>query len=135
MIEARDSFLHLLADNLPAEVKVHNVRKDPDTPGSERLHTNKVNVQFLSDDLHTGVSLVLVTVDVIHEDERTAIDWTKKVWDILSAALYAPVYDYSSGTPVATGWNLSWGQPVRFRPIFDELYTRRSATLTLSYHF
>jgi hypothetical protein len=135
MIPARDTFLYLLADNLASPVVVHHVRQDPDNPGNQRLQTNAVNVQFLNDGLHTVVSDLRVAIDVIHEDERTAIDWTKQVWAILSAALYTPIFDYSSGTPVLTGHNLSWVQPVSFRPVFDELYTRRGCVLTLQYHF
>lgn len=135
MTSVRDTFLHLLADNLVSPVTVHHVRQDPDTPANQRLQTNAVNVQFLNDNLHMVVSDLRVAIDVIHEDERTAIDWTKQVWTILGAALYTPIFDYSSGTPVATGQNLSWNQPVGFRPVFDELYTRRGCVLTLQYHF
>jgi hypothetical protein len=134
MIPARDTFLHLLADNLTS-IPVHNLRRDPDNPGSGRLQSNAVNVEFLMDGLGTVTSTLTAIVDIVHDDERTAVDWVKQVWDILSAALYTKIYDYTSGTPVATGWNLSWTQPVSFRPIYDELYCRRSCTLTFTYHF
>lgn len=134
MREARDTFLHFLQDNLPGVI-VRNLRRDSDDPSLAELAVNALNVQFIGDDLQIHISKLMVTMDIIFDEELSAIDCMNKIWGILSPGAYSPLLDYTDPTtPVATGSNLYWNQDsIRFRPIVSELTFRYNCTLQLSY--
>jgi hypothetical protein len=127
----RDSFLHLLKDNLSASIPVHNVRFDKNNPNSAVLQTNAVNVTFLITDYEVQVSSLMLKIDIVHEDELIAVDWAKAVSDILLSAAYTHKMDYSSGTPVDTGVDIFWNPYIKFRPIYDDYSYRLNALITL----
>lgn len=133
---ARDTFLHFLSDNLGSAISVHNVRKDTNFPDAVHLTMNAVNVQFIADSPRVGLSDVMVTVDVVYDDELTAVGIASRLFLLLSASGYTPLTNYTNpATPVAIGSNLFWRQDlVKFRPVFGDTYYRSSALLTLTYH-
>lgn len=137
MRELRDSFLHFLADNLSSSgISVHPIRRDSNNPGTEKLQANCINVQFLNVEPSVQVGNQLVAIDVIHEEELTALDWMETVWDLLSSTFYAPLYDYSDpANPAPLGTNIMWGRNrVRFKPMNSDFYTRYRCEMSLEYH-
>ena len=133
MRATRDTFLHFLADNLSG-ITVHPIRKDTNRPDASKLAENAVNVQFLTQRHRVHIAELWVSIDVIHSEELTAVDWTQRVFDLLSSAFYTPKYDYTNpSSPQATGDNLYW-QPeaVNFVPIDnDPHYMRFNCTMSL----
>src|SRR5688572_11161354 len=110
MRATRDTFLHFLSDNLTG-LTVRNVRKATNNPSLAKLADNAVNVQFLTPRPHPHIASQLVSIDVIHEDELTAVDMTQQVYELLSSAYYTPKYDYTDpDNPVLTGQNIMWSR-------------------------
>ncbi len=132
MRQTRDSFLHLLKDNLPINTPLHNLRRDTSKPDSDKLHVNAVNVQFLDAAPNAQVGSTLVEIAVIHEDELTALAWVKDVYDILGARYMTEKFDYTvPATPVATGTNLYWERDLQFKAIYSEHYVDFRCALVL----
>ena len=137
MRNVRDSFLRFLADNLQtSNIPVHNVRRDTDNPDANQLQNNAVNVTFLNANLTTTVSQQVVSVDVVANNELSAIDWATTLWRILSGAFMTPCLDYTnSSSPVPTGTNVFWNRTsIRFRPVADDFFFRYTATFPLETH-
>lgn len=134
MRAVRDTFLHFLADNITG-ITLHPVRREIDRPDSDRLQMNAVNVQFLNIDPRIHVSSQTVSIDVIFDDELTALNWVNKVWGVLNKAFYTPKYDYTvSATPVATGTNIMWEpEDIGFRPVTTDYYSHYSCLLELKH--
>lgn len=133
MFQARDTFLHFLADNLPTAT-VHFVVRDPNDPSADKLKMNCVNVEFLGYGLAHDISVHDVSVDVVADSTEDAITWMSEVWGLLKAAFYTPLFDYTDPAyPVATGTNLMWDRQVNFRPIYSEYYTHYSAIIGLKF--
>jgi len=134
MRAVRDTFLHFLADNLTG-VTVHPVRREIDRPDSDRLQMNAVNVQFLNIEPRVHVASQMVSIDVINDNELTALDWVSKVWEILNKAFYTPKYDYTvPASPVATGDNIMWEPDgVGFRKVTNDYYAHFSCFLELKH--
>lgn len=118
MRATRDTFLHFLADNLTGRT-VWPIRKSSTDPAKSKLKENAVNVQFLTMTQHMHIAGTLVSIDILHQDELTAVDITQEVWQLLSSAFYTPNYDYTNpNSPVATGENIYWdNDSVVFKPI------------------
>lgn len=135
MVQVRDTFLHFLADNLTG-IEVHPVRKDPNDPSAELLKLNAVNVEFLGFDLAVDVSGQQVVIDVVNDDERTAVTWVSSLFTLLSAAYYTPKLDYNTpSSPVPTGTNIMWDRKkVRFRKVGNDNYSHFSCVLDLKFH-
>lgn len=77
-LSVRDSFCTGLSEMLTAQspaVPFHWVMFDGDDPEQGRLHLNAVNVSFLSDESEGTLDVTLVSVDIIHTKERTALAW------------------------------------------------------------
>lgn len=78
LLSARDTFVMFLNDALATlypYIPVRWLSFDADDPEMSRLKINYVNVSFLSDTSDGLVDNVDVSIDVIHEKERTAIIW------------------------------------------------------------
>lgn len=141
MRNATDSFLHLIADNLPA-LKVHPLRTDHAHPENETLQMNAVNIEFTIADLRVQVSQVYASIDVINDDELVARDWALQIAQLLQQGGIAPEMDYSglAATPptaaVPTGANIFWNpNAVRFRPVNSgDSYFRFNCTLVLNFN-
>jgi|SRR5581483_1827717 len=134
MRNTRDSFLHFLADNLDG-IPVHNIRRDPNKPDADKIQVNAVNVHFLDVAPDTQVGNTTVVIDVINDDELTALSWVNQVWTLLSSAFFTPKLDYSNPeSPVSTGTNIMWDRhKVRFRVIVSDFYYHHSCVLTLQH--
>lgn len=137
MIRIRDSFLHFLNDNLPADITLHPLRRDPNNRAADALSMNAVNVSFLN--LTAGNETVLgaqqVVIDVVGDDENIVVDWVGILFDLLRSSFYAPLYDYNNlATPAATGTNLMWDRRrITFKKITSESYSHYSALLSLKF--
>jgi hypothetical protein len=132
----RHTFLHFLADNLVG-ISVHPVRRDASDPSTEILKINAVNVQFLGLDLDIAVSGQQAVIDVVNEDESTAVDWVSSVFALLSAAYYTPLLSYDDiQSPAPLGSNIMWDRHrVRFKKIaLSDNYSHFSCVLDLKFH-
>ena len=133
MRATRDTFLHFIADNL-TQYTVWAVRKSSTDPSRGKLKENAINVQFLTSRPHVHIASQLVSIDVIHAEELTAVDMTQAVWELLSSAFYTPKYDYTNpAAPTLTGQNIYWEKDsVIFRPIDnDPHFMRFNCTMEL----
>lgn len=130
--DIRDSFLHFLADNLTG-ITVHPLRFDKNDPGADGFQTNALNVQFLSTSLR-HVATQQVVLDVIQDDENTAVDWLDSMWTLLSSAFYTELYSYSTGSPVDQHRHIMWdAESVRFTRISNDNYVHYSCILPLEF--
>lgn len=136
MREVRDSFLKFLADNLPSDLPVHAIRRDPNDPISNILKSNAVNVQFLNLTLEKSVSTQLTSVDVLADDETTALESVNQVWQLLSASYYTPQLNYlDPAHPVPTFSNIYWPvKGLQFKPIYSDYYFHYSLSLQIKFH-
>src|SRR6187401_103073 len=108
MRATRDTFLHLLYDNLPGRT-IWAIRRASSDPARSKLKENAINIHFLNSRPHVHVATQLVSIDVLHAEELTAVDMTQEVWELLSSAFYTPKYDYTDpNNPVLTGQNIYW---------------------------
>jgi hypothetical protein len=133
--QIRDTFLRYIADNIGAGIPIHALRDDPQDPGAGVLQANAINISFLDVRLGNGtaVSTMQVVLDVLNDDENTAVDWMAAVWGVLSAAFYARVKDYTNpSSPVATNKNITW-ETVPFKRIASQVYTHYSCVLSLRF--
>ena len=141
MIQAQDTFLHIIADNLPS-LTVHPLRIDHAHPENESLQMNAVNIEFTIADLRVQVSQVYTLIDVINDDEQTARTQALQIAQLLQQGGVAPEMDYSglAATPptpaVPTGRNIFWNpNAVRFRPVNSgDSYFRFNCTLVLNFN-
>lgn len=135
MRNARDTFTHFLADNLVGPT-VRQVRRDPNDPSADLLKVNAVNLSFLDVRYRPFVSLQQCVIDVIADDENTAVDWVNLVIELLNEAYYTPLLDYSNpSSPVSAGSNLMWDWgAVNFIRVQNPNYTHYSCTLPLKFH-
>lgn len=131
--DCRDTFLHFLSDNLSG-ITVHPLRCDPNDPGADVLMMNAVNVQYLNVDLET-VATQQVVIDIVNDDENTAIDWMTNIWQLLRSAFYTTLYSYTDPSlPVYQESNVFWDRnAVKFRRIVNENYTHYSCVLPLKF--
>lgn len=116
-IQVRDTFTHFLADNLTG-INVHQCRRDINNPNQDDLEMNTVNLSFINTDFDRHINVQHVVIDIIHDDERTAFDWTQQVWTLLSKAFMTPVFDYTNpSSPVQQNSNIFWTTSAKFRPV------------------
>jgi hypothetical protein len=130
----RDTFLHFLADNLTG-LQVHALRRSTSDNAAGTIQTNAINVAFLKDTPNVRTAQTVVSIDIVYDDELTAVDAMAQVFRLLTAAYYTPKYDYSSGSPVAIGTNVMWNpRQVSFRSIYSDFYFHNTCLLTLEHH-
>lgn len=133
MRATRDSFLQFLSDNLSGAI-VNPIRRDPNKPDGDVLKTNAVNVKFANADYAVSVASQFVIIDVIHENELSCLDLTTQLWQLLSTRFFTPKFDYSSGTPVATGDVIYWDTVIKFRQVHNPLYYQYHSTINIKHH-
>ena len=135
MRQTRDSFLRFLSDNLPG-TKIHAVRRSTTEVDGDKLEMNAVNVKFLASDFSIHISDQLVVIDVVHEDELSAVDLYTQLWQILNKRAYIQKYDYTDPqNPVAVDNVVVYWEPtVRFIPIFNPAYSHWHCTIHLKHH-
>lgn len=133
MRQARDTFLHFLADNLVGRL-VHPIRLDLSDPSKALLAMNAINVSFEDMALDT-VSQQWAVIDIVGDDELSVIVWVKEVSDILRAAYMTPLLDYiNPASPVSTGSNLTWDRrAVSFRRVHSGQYVHYTCSLPLRF--
>jgi len=124
MIEVRDTFLHFLADNL-VDIAFHYVRRDSNDPSGELLLRNAVNVEFLGAELNNDLSKWQVAVDIVADDEETAVTMLDEVWKLLKSAFYTPILN-------GTG-NIMWDRRIPFRKVDGAYYYQFSAIFNITY--
>lgn len=129
----RDTWLHYMADNLSG-LTVNPVRRDSTQAGLDTLQTNAVNVQFIKDDLAITGSRATVSIDVLATDENDCLDMVQRVWHLLNVTGSIPKLDYSSGTAVPLGTNISWDSTrISFRHVYSDFYYHYSCVLILTH--
>lgn len=133
MRSTRDTFLHFLSDNL-AGYTIHPIRRDADNPDGEVNQMNAINVKFLNSDFSWQIGKQLVVLTICNENELAALDMAQAVFNLLKLRFYTPKFDYSSGSPVATGDCIYWEQTISFRTIHSPLYFQFVCNLTLQHH-
>ena len=135
MRPCRDTFLHFIADNLGGGISVHAKRCDPNDPAADQLQVNAVNIYFLDIELDQ-IAVETAVIDVINNDENTAVDWVTALWTILHAAYFTPLLDYTvPASPVPAGGNVIWDRKkIRFKRISkDDNYCHLSCVLPLRF--
>jgi hypothetical protein len=134
MRNARDTFLRFLADNLPS-LTVNAIRRDMNDPNSDTLQNNAINIKFLSPTYDNQIAEQPVSIDILNDNELTALDWATQVWNLMSTRFYTPIYDYTTvATPVNTGYVLFWNRKMRFSEIQAPYYSHLNCTITLNHH-
>lgn len=128
-----DTWLHFLADNLPG-VTIHPRRYDPNNPSLMDLQENAINVEF-GDVSLDEVASQQVVLDIIFTDELQAYDLMQSVWNLLRAAFYTPLMDYTNpAAPVPGKGNLMWDRnSVKFRRVYADFYCHYSCTMNLKF--
>lgn len=135
MREARDTFLHYVADNLP-QYKVRNVRRDTNNPGLMELAENAINITFIADSMTVTESQLHISVSIIHIEELTAVQMMHDLTGLLQASGTAPLLDYTNPTaPQPLGGNLWWDTNlIKFKPLYSELFSQFGLKITARYH-
>lgn len=135
MRQARDTFLHYLADNLP-QYTVRNVRRDSNDHGLLNLAENSINITFVADQMKVTESRLLISISIVHSEELSAVDMMDDTTNLLQASGTAPILDYSNPiSPQVVGGNLWWDTNlIKFKPLYSELYSHFGCTLTARYH-
>lgn len=134
MRNCRDSFLMFLSDNL-AGIPIHAVRRDSGNPNADLLQTGAINVKFLDPTFDNQVADQPVAIDVLHDDELTALDWTQQLWNLLSTRFFTEMYDYTNpASPVATGYVIFWNRRLRFRQLESPYYSHFHIRMSLNFH-
>lgn len=132
MRNVRDSFVHYLADNLPHPV--HVLRADSKDPSASRLQLNTINVDFIDLSPSFGNATIRVALDVLNDDENTAIDMVQSIWDLFKTSFYTSVVDYSDPAHPELSARIWWEQgQTRFTRVATDRYCHYSCNLTLRY--
>jgi hypothetical protein len=123
-----------LSDNLTS-IPIHAMRRDTNDPNADLMQTGAVNVKFLDPVFDNQVADQPVAIDIVHDDELTALDWTQQLWNLLSTRFYTPLYDYTiPASPVATGQVVFWNRRLRFRQIESPYYSHFHLRMSLNHH-
>ncbi len=132
---AQDSFVKYLSDNITI-APVNVLRRDVTRPDGETLQMNAVNLSFLNNDLQISVSGMVVVIDVVNDDEYSAINVMQKVWELLSARFFTPKLDYSDpSNPLSSGTNMFWdSKAVHFTKVYSDYYTHFTCRLPFFHH-
>lgn len=76
LLTAKDSFAMFLATALANEsIPFQWLMKDPTDPSLARLKINAVNLYYLSEYSSDTLDVLRVSVDIIQQNERTALIW------------------------------------------------------------
>lgn len=134
---ARDTFLHFIYDNANGQFEVHPIRTDPNDPAASVFKMNAVNIHFLNLALGVDTHTQHVSIDVVYDDESSAVEATTALWNILSASFSCPLLDYTdTSNPVTTGTgNIFWDRrSVKFRYVRSDFYHHSTCSLKLIFH-
>jgi hypothetical protein len=135
MISATDSFVQYLSTQLAGNPPVHWVRRSASNTTAHLLQHNFLNVSVLTFNEEGTKEEVLISLDIIGDDERQVLDWAKLVRDKLIEQQYTPELDYEANpvSPVSLGRLVAWdGREVAFDLVkSDEHNVHLNATFTL----
>lgn len=136
MLTAIDSFVKALSSALTGVMTVAFVRQDERDPKSGRLRENQLNVRVLDTKRLGHEEKVLVSLDLIYTNERTAWAMAKAIVDVLFPRQMITEYDYTIPTaPVATGYVVSWsGDDLDFALVgADDKFVHLNSTFHISH--
>jgi hypothetical protein len=135
MRAARDTFLIFLNDNITGGIPIHAVRRSSTDPNADQLQIGAVNVKFLDPEFNNKVAVQPVAIDIVHDDELTALDWANAVWNLLSIRMYTELKDYTNpASPVNTGYTIYWPDTLRFRQVESPFYAHFHLRIPLYHH-
>jgi hypothetical protein len=130
----RDSFLHFIADNLPA-ITVHPVRFDSTLPASNSLQVTAINIAFHDATYSAGYpSCQFVTLDILHTDELAALDMEEILVALLQKGASTELMDYTDpAAPVQVSTSLAYwnSEQIKFRTVNSVDYFHRSTVLQI----
>lgn len=135
MRNAVDSFTMFLNNEL-AGITLHRLVNSPDYPDDGLLKQNALNVSFLTTLFDPHINLTQVSLDVLNEDEFTAISWIEQIQDLLSKRYFTPQYNWTNpASPVAVDGNLYWNEDdIIFRRIPVSHYSQYNSTFFIRYY-
>jgi hypothetical protein len=117
MISATDSFVQYLSVGLANNPAVKWVRRSANDPTSHLLKHNTLNFSALQYMQIGSKEEILVSLDLIGDDERQVVDWAKLVRDKLIEQQYTSELDYEANpaSPVTLGRFVEWdGRAITF---------------------
>lgn len=130
-----DSFTMFLVNELNG-ITIHHLVNSPDYPDAGLLKQNALNVSFLTTLMDPHINQTLVSLDVLHEDEFTAISWMEQIYDLLSKRYFTEQKDWTNpSSPVNVDGNLYWdSDAVIFRRIPVSQYSQYNASFFLKFY-
>jgi hypothetical protein len=135
MISATDSFAQYLSTELTATLPVNWVRRTAGDPTAHLLKQNALNFSVLTFMQVGSEERILVSLDILGEDERQVLDWAKVVRDKLIEQQYTSELDYeaSPASPVPIGRLVAWdGRDISFDIVrSDEHEVHLNATFSI----
>jgi hypothetical protein len=102
-----DSFITFLNAQLQGDPPVKWLRATKTDASSAVLQHDACNVKVLGYYDQGPLEEGLLSVDVLGSDERQAMEWCRRIKDIMSAET-TPEYDFSGPAPQHTGRNIHW---------------------------
>lgn len=132
MREVRDTFLHYVADNLEG-LEVHPLIRTPVDQSLDALKMNCINVSFEDLNLNSDISEYYVVIDVIYDDEMTAVDAVAALWRVLRGCM-TPLVSYVDPSLQVQG-NVCWERSdIRFLRVVNDSYIHFSCVMPLRFH-
>ena len=135
MLHATDSLLKYLNATLAGNPPVSWYRVSSQSAATY-VYSTGLNVSILGIFRVGSTEEVLVSLDVIGDDERMVLAWIEDIQDALSSHGYITEYDYSlPSAPVETGYCVSWEcHRVRFDVVgADEHSVHYNATFPITH--
>lgn len=120
MLTATDSFLQYLSTRLAGVPPVAWVRASSEDAATAELQMDTLNVSILGVYQMGRLEQALVSLDLVGSDERTVLQLTQTIRDVLLEQQYIPEVDYSPDpdNPTAVGHFVYWnGAEIAFRII------------------
>ncbi len=137
-LSVRDGFASYLYQGLTANSIPYNwFLMDPDIPSQVRLKLNCANISFMSDRESDHLQYTTVSIDIIHQKARTAIQWQDTITEkLLKKAAIIPNLDYSidPNNPSALYGTISWSrEDIDWIEIENNNYTHLNTTFELTH--
>jgi hypothetical protein len=139
MVNARDSFVMMMYTELTYNsITMNYVYQNPQSPETSKLKLNAVNIFFLSDAADGPLFRTTVSIDIIHDNEFTALTWQGIVVEILRKCGYVKKQDYTtpaSPTPQTESGYIYWeANKIKWDAIPDDEYVHLNATFDLVHY-
>lgn len=111
LLSARDTFATLLSTNLADYgIPFHWVMFSSSDPALSRLQVGAVNLYFMGDSSEGTLDVLQTSIDVVHQEERTAIYWMDILTNsILRKSGITKHYNYDTpSSPTEETGNIIW---------------------------